>query len=114
MSLLEDSSHPTTEADGQRWMEGFSRRGVSQGSSLSLPSAQKRLVMASRSGAGRLRNQPGVSAVHSISSSVKLQSDVSETRGAWGGGTGDLPWPPLHIGGPPLENLIAAPDICRA
>src|SRR3712207_9475814 len=88
MSPLEDSSHPTTEAGGQRWMEGFSRRGVSQGSSLSLPSAQKRLAMASRSGAGRLRNQPGISAVNSISSSVKLQSDVSKIGGGWRGGAG--------------------------
>src|SRR5215208_5041091 len=82
MSPLEDSWHPTTRAAGQRCIEGFPR-GMSQGSSLSLPSAQKRLAMASRSGAGRLRNQPGISAVNSISSSVKLQSDVSKTGRSW-------------------------------
>src|SRR5919206_4064538 len=102
MSPLEDSWHPTTEAGGQRWIEDFSRRGVSHGSSLSLPSAQKRLAMASRSEAGRLRNQPGISAVNSISSSVKLQSDVSKTGGSWGEGLPARPPSPLRAaGGPP-------------
>ena len=38
--------------------------------------------MASRSGAGRSRNQPGILAVSYISSSVKLQSSGSKAGGS--------------------------------
>src|SRR5215210_4782690 len=102
------SRHSSTEACAWRETGGLVRRGVSQGSSLSRPSAQKRFATASRSSCGSPLNQPGTPTVSSIRGSTKLQSAGAKSGGVVAMHDVDLGSFLVGQEGRPLEGALPA------